>query len=155
MSYLLLMTFLINGFRALQLEWKNFVDHKRGTILKHKPDSLTTHECILVSQWTFQPTLVFHIPSIANTLNIPCESKKFSRIVLWVLWIFSVCLNILSIFWAFRNKCQQITVTCSPNYLKMRSALITSVNVFAEYDSRLILADLNSEFLLLLRWLHG
>ena len=34
---------------------------KRGTVLKKKPDLVTFHKSIMVSLWTFQPTLIMNI----------------------------------------------------------------------------------------------
>ena len=57
-SYLLLMTFLTNKIQVLQHQWKKYVDCK-GVYVQNKSHLVTFHENILVSLWTFQPTLIY------------------------------------------------------------------------------------------------
>ena len=80
MSYLLLMTFLNIRIQALQHQRKKCVDHK-GTMLKNKPNLVTFPESILVSLWTFQPTLIY----CSVKLMLQKELSYFTSIKLLIL----------------------------------------------------------------------
>ena len=97
-------------------------------MLKNKPYLVSFHETILVSLWTFQPTLVYHISlcflttSEANTddMAVDVECNYFS--------IFYVCRVLLNMghFW------QSFTVlqasACSHSF--SLSLLVLSISIF-------------------------
>ena len=68
------MTFLTMGSKYYNTDDRS-VWNTRGTTLKNKPHLITFHESILVSLWTFQPTL-------AKELTVATHVMKTSSIEL-------------------------------------------------------------------------
>ena len=56
-SYLLVVVFVKNALQVLEYRWNNCAEYK-GDYTKNESHLVTFHVSILISLWTFQPTLV-------------------------------------------------------------------------------------------------